>query len=273
FKKEKRNNINLKLYICNMKKLLPFLFFLSLTISIFAQRIDYKSIVYDGITYLPLEGVSVYNLNAKTFAFTNKNGEFTTKVQVGDTLIFTKTIYRQHLEAINETNIRYPNEHHLYFQSIMLREVVVYAFNPNYEEFKRELSAIKIPDAYKKIYGAELSDEEKANAVNESPNLLRGTAAASPITALYNAFSKRVKMQKLYYDLVEHEQEIDKLPLKYNKNLVSEITGLKDDDLMEFMVYCRFSYYDLLKWSPDQIVNAIKSKFNEYEYYKIMQDE
>ncbi|MDR2979875.1 MAG: carboxypeptidase-like regulatory domain-containing protein [Bacteroidales bacterium] len=256
-----------------MKKTLVFISVLFFFFSLSAQRIDYKSKVYDGINYLPLSGVSVYNLNTNTFAFTNDRGEFTIKVQIHDTLVFTKSIYRQHSDVITENTIQYPEDHLLFFQSILLKEVVVYAFNPNYEEFKRELSTIKLPDVYKKIYGAELSDEEKANAVNENPNLLRGTPMESPITALYNVFSKRVKMQQLYYELVEHESEIGKLPSKYNKELVSEVTGLQEPDLMEFMVYCRFSYYDLLKWSPQQIVSAIQSKFNEYEYYKLMQDE
>lgn len=256
-----------------MKKLISFLIFICSITTLQAQRVDYISRVYDGINYLPLEGVSVYNLNARTFAFTNENGEFITKVQIGDTLVFTKSIYRQYATVIKENNIQFPEDYLLYFQSILLREVVVYAFNPNYEEFKRELSTVKLPDIYKKIEGSALTPEQKANAVNESPNLLRGTPAASPITALYNAFSKRVKMQKLYYELVEHEHEIERLPRKYNKDLVSEITGLKDPDLMEFMVYCRFSYYDLLKWTDDQVINAIKSKFNEYEFYKLMQDE
>lgn len=256
-----------------MKKLFILFAFLISYTTLLAQRIAYKSSVYDGINFTPLDGVSVYNLNSNTFSFTDENGDFTIKVQSGDTLIFTKSIYRQQSEVIAESDLKDPTEYYLFYQSILLKEVVVYAFNRNYEEFKRDLATVKLPDIYKKIQGAELTPEQKANAVNESPNLLRGTPAASPITALYNAFSKRVKMQRLYQELVENEKEIEKLPNKYNKELVMQITGLQDDELMEFMVFCRFSYYDLLRWSEEQIINNIKSKFNEYEYYKMMQDE
>ena len=80
-------------------------------------------------------------------------------------------------------------------------------------------------------------------------------------------------MQRLYNELVENQDEIDQLQMKYNRDLVHQITGLEGDDLMEFMVFCRFGYYDLLRWTPQQVIINIKNKYIEYQYYKTMQDE
>jgi hypothetical protein len=80
-------------------------------------------------------------------------------------------------------------------------------------------------------------------------------------------------MKQLYNEMVQYEDEIDKLEAKYNRELVRELTGLNDDNLMEFMVFCRFSYYDLIRWTPEQIITKIKDKFDEYEYYKVLNDD
>jgi len=80
-------------------------------------------------------------------------------------------------------------------------------------------------------------------------------------------------MERLYREMVEYGEETDRVPEKYNKELVAKITGLKDDVLMEFMVFCRFSYYDLVRWSDAEIIAAIKYKFSEYEYYKVLEEE
>ena len=42
---------------------------------------------------------------------------------------------------------------------------------------------------------------------------------------------------------------------------------------MEFMVFCRFSYYDLVRWDSAEIISAIRYKFSEYQYYKAIEEE
>lgn len=64
-----------------------------------------------------------------------------------------------------------------------------------------------------------------------------------------------------------------RLPSKYNRELVSNITGLEGDELMNFMMYCRFGYYDIIKMTPEQIIMSIRIKFNEYEYYKLLYED
>ena len=73
--------------------------------------------------------------------------------------------------------------------------------------------------------------------------------------------------------MLQYEQELDNVQSKFNRELVSELTGLKDDELLEFMVYCHFSYYDLIRSSREDIIKRVKSKYLEYEYFKALQDE
>ncbi len=265
------------MYFCIMKKIsIIFLLFLICLGSFLAAQKNYTAKVYDGVNYLPVPGANIYNLSTKKYVFTDKNGVFTIPVSLNDTLIISKSIYRQLMVIIHEGNINLENESYLlYFKAILLREVNVYALNPNYEGFKRDIASMKLPGVYEKLEGVGLTKEDFMNAeyATKGPNVLRNTPLASPITFLYNTFSKKAKMKQLYNEMVQYEDEVDKVQNKYNRELVSEITGLKGDMLMEFMMFCRFSYYDLIRWTPDQVISSIKSKFDEYEYYKALQDE
>ncbi len=261
-----------------MKKIKFFFFFFlffTFFLPLFGQK-DYSAKVYDGINYLPVQGANIYNLSTKKYVFTDKNGVFTIPVSIQDTLVISKSIYRQTIVVIHEGNINIENESYLLFcKAILLKEVNVYALNPNYEGFKRDIATLKLPGVYQRLEGIQLTKEDFANAeyATKGPNILRNTAFASPITFLYNSFSKKAKMKQLYNEMMQYEDEIDKVQTKYNRELVSQITGLKGDNLMEFMVFCKFSYYDLIRWTPDQVISSIKVKFDEYEYYKLLENE
>ncbi|MBQ9434833.1 MAG: hypothetical protein IJU33_01745 [Bacteroidales bacterium] len=237
---------------------------------------NYSAKVYDGVTYIPVAGAHVYNTKTGKYVFTDKEGKFSIMASVNDTLIISKSIYRQLIVPLNSRQYSKKNEDYfLYYKAVILKEVKVYALNPSYEGFKRDLIGVKLPDAYRKIEGIELSKEDKLNAelAHSGPNVLRNTPLEHPITMLYNMFSRKAKMQRLYNELVENEDEIDQLQMKYNRDLVHQITGLEGDALMEFMVFCRFSYYDLLRWTPQQVIINIKNKYIEYQYYKAQQYE
>lgn len=259
-----------------MKKFILLFFFLILLLHVFSQRKNYSSSVYDGVTFIPLQGANIYNINSKQYTFSDNNGNFTISAQVNDTLIISKSIYRQIITVISKKNLDIINEeYYLFYKAILLKEVKVMSLNPNYEQFKRELAQMKLPEIYNKLAGIEISEEDKINAEysTKGPNLLRNTALSSPITYLYNSFSKKAKMKQLYSEMVQYEEEIDKVPAKYNREIVTEITGLKGENLMEFMVFCRFSYYDIIRWSQQDIIKAIKNKYTEYQYYKAINDE
>lgn len=255
-----------------MKKFLLFCLSLISFSTLFAQRIEYKSRVYDGMNFAPIEGANIYNYNTKEYVFTDKNGVFVIRVQKNDTIIISKSIYKQAVYVISaEEIINQIEEYYLYYKAILLRKVDVHALNPSYEGFKRELANIQIPERM----NTELSDWEKRNIeyAEKGANLLRNTKFSSPITALYNMFSKKVKNKALYYEMLQYEEEIDKLPDKYNREIVSKITGLSEKEVLDFMVFCRFSYYDLVRWSAHEIMKKIEAKYYDYEYFKALQDE
>ncbi len=256
-----------------MKKMALFVFLTSMLCIGFAQQSSFSGKIYDGINFYPIEGANIYNATRKNFVFSDEEGNFSITCHLHDTLIISKSIYRQLIVVLDDELMRKKREDFLlYYKAILLKEVSVISLNPTYEGFKRDLAKIEIPEIYQKIPGVEMTAEDKANAeYDKGPNVFRNTAIAHPISYLYETFSKKAKMKRLYNEMVQYEDRLDELPLKYNKEIVKDLTGLPDEEILTFMMYCHFSYYDLVRWTPMQIINAIKDKYINYEYEKMKQ--
>ena len=239
---------------------------------ILAQHKIYAARVFDGITFQPLHGANIYNVNTQKFAFSDKNGRFEIEVSLNDTLIISKSIYRQ-LVAVVDKSIYYGFEDFfLYYKATMLKEVTIIGLNPSYEGFKKDIVTLELPEYYKRAQDVKLSEMQKANAVyKEGGNLLSlgGTVTMSPISFLYDKYSKKAKMNRLYNEMLSYEEEVERVQKKYNREVVSEITGLSGDELLNFMMYCRFSYYDLVRWSDEQIKEKVRAQYFNYQYDKI----
>lgn len=259
-----------------MKNIIVTLALLAMTMLSFGQHKLYKGRVYDGITFQPITGASVYNMNTNQFAFTNKEGNFSIQISLNDTIVVSKSVYRQLVVVINKNIFYGMEDFFLYYKATMLPEVRIIAINPSYEGFKKDIVTLELPEYYKRAEDIKLSEFEKANATYKpNGNLLSlgGTITTSPISYLYDTYSRKSKMNRLYNEMVSYEDEVARIQEKFNRDIVSEITGLKDDALLDFMIFCRFSYYDLVRMKDEEINSKIKAKFFEYQYNKMMDGE
>jgi len=41
---------------------------------------------------------------------------------------------------------------------------------------------------------------------------------------------------------------------------------------LDFMMYCRFGYYDIVRWSDREIIRQIETKYYDYAYFKALQE-
>ncbi len=250
-----------------------FLLLLGLFLTANGQRKELSARVYDGITFQPLAGASVYNMNTKKFAFTGNDGRFAISVSQKDTLVISKSIYRQLVVEVNDKIYYGAEDFFLYYKTTMLKEVRIFAINPSYEGFKKDIVQMQLPDYYERAQDVRLSDFEKANATykpNGNMLSLGGTMTTSPISFLYDKYNRKSKMSRLYHEMQSYEDEVERVQDKYNREIVRELTGLKGEELLNFMMFCRFSYYDLVRWSDEQIRSQIKSKYFDYQYEKMI---
>ena len=255
-----------------------FILFLLPVVLFSQERISLTGNVFDGISFYHINEANIYNFSTKKYSFTNKEGNFEIFAKTGDTIVITKPAYQQVLLVITPEIIEKKRfDVGLFYKAIVLREVNVYALPATYEQFKKEFVNTNFTDINKFLNGTTLSDEDRIQ-LSPSGNLLSvipgkvGEAIRSPITALYNRFSKKMKMERLFQEMVDKQDEVDRLPLKYNRDLVTSLTGLEGEELLDFMTFCKFSYYDLVRWSPELIIAEIKRKHGDYEFYKALQD-
>jgi len=259
-----------------MKKIISFLLFFP--VLVFAQeRITLTGNVFDGVTFFPITDANVYNFSSKKYSFTDKDGNFEILAKKGDTIVVSKPIYKQSLiEITQEMMDKKKLEVPLYYKTIVLKEIRVFALPATYEAFKKDFVSVNFSNFHRAMEGTGLTAEDRANAAFNPEGGLNFLSlipgATSPISALYNKFSRKMKLERLHTELIENIEEVERLHLKFNRDIVSSLTGLQGEELLNFMTFCRFSYYDLIRWSPEFIMAQIQRKFTDYEFYKALQD-
>ena len=259
-----------------MKKWTLLLLILSLYGVGIAQTKKLVGTVYNSSGIVPIVGCQVHNISTGEYVFGDDNGRFMMSVSVNDSLVISHSGYSQSLVVIDYRDYsRGRKDIILYHKAFMLPNFTCYGLNPTYEGFKRDVASAKLPDSYNNIDDVHLTKEERRNATytEEAPNVLKGTKLGSPITWLYSTFNKKEKMRRLYYEMEGYGEEVQQVKLKYNRELVSEITGLQEPELLDFMVFCHFSYYDLIRWSREKIIDEIRTKYYEYQYFKALEDD
>lgn len=259
-----------------MKKTIFSVFLISISFFVFGQSKTMMGTVYDGLSFYPIREANIYNFSSKKYCFSDQNGKFYLDVHLNDTLIISKSIYRQMMIFIDQEIFNKENtEIIMYYKAIILKEVAIYAITPQYGQFIKEVVNTSLPDIYSQVAGTKLTTQDFMNNKYSKGdyNILSGTPMGSPLTYFYEKYNKKYKNIQLAKELNANQDEVDKVPGKYNRELVSSITGLKGDDLLNFMMYCRFGYYDIIKMTPEQIIMEIRIKYSEYEYYKILQEE
>jgi len=261
-----------------MKKVIIIILFFPFFL--FAQnRIVLNGNVFDMISFFPIVEANIYNFTSKKFTFSDRDGNFDIFVNKGDTIIISKPQYKQVLVEVTEEIMRKGRlEVGIYYKAIVLKEVCVYALPETYEIFKKDFINTSMSTYNKIVEGTTLSDQERSQlSQGNNGNLLDvipgkvGQAISHPFTFFYETFSRKAKMDRLAQEVIDNQEEIDKMPFKYNRELVASLTGLSGEELLDFMVYCKFSYYDLMRWSQEFIISQVKKKFTDYEYYKALE--
>jgi hypothetical protein len=236
------------------------------SLSGFSQsRVVVKGRVMDLVTSQPLENTCIHNLSSGVMAFCNTNGDFAVLAKKTDTLIVSQVGYELEMLILTDSLLAAKERLSVWLvvRAFMLRNVTIYAMKP-YPLFIKDITKAT-PSKKIDVPGIEISPYEKANYDVNQGNLLRGTPLASPITALYDRFSRKAKMDRMYAELVQNQDEVFRLPKKYNSEIVQRLTKLEGEQLEEFMVYCSFTYYTLVVSTDQEIEQMIVAKYNQYK--------
>jgi hypothetical protein len=92
-----------------------------------------------------------------------------------------------------------------------------------------------------------------------------GFSCSGPVSLIYNAFSKEEQSKRKYYALKAYEPTRKRIDAKYNYAKVKRWTGLKDDDLNRFVLYCHFEDSFLINASEYELIQMVLIKLTEFK--------
>jgi hypothetical protein len=169
-------------------------------------------------------------------------GDFKITANVNDSISFSAIGYETLTIAITDSMYTYGHIIKLKPTTYVLQEVVIHPF-------------FEFPSISKwEIYTKPLPGQGGINI----------PTGISPITFLYNQFSKEGRQKRYYKSLINGTADFLIIGEKFNGELVSQLTGLRDDELVKFMSWCNFSKDFLLYYSPETIKREVKKKYQEY---------
>jgi hypothetical protein len=80
----------------------------------------------------------------------------------------------------------------------------------------------------------------------------------SPLTALFMEYSKQGKDMQKFEDFVRHAEMLKQVDRRYNKRTIQRATGLEDEYLDEYILFCRLDRTFILSSSDYELILAMR---------------
>ncbi|WP_421917943.1 carboxypeptidase-like regulatory domain-containing protein [Marinifilum sp.] len=238
--------------------------------------ISISGLVYSSNTGKGISNAVITIKRSRKGNICDNKGVFHLQIQQKDTLIISALGYEMKQWVVPVIlNPDFPPFFRIELQDIsyLLKEVDVYAFG-TWEEFKNQFIQTKVEE--KNPINKDILKElapYNTKAPNPVPAQYRPKidrkldvwdAIFRPTDFLHNKLSKKEKAKKKLSKLIRAEIKNKKTDAKYNAEIVSEVTGLKGDELEAFMPYCSANI-ELSENSTDY--DIIKQIFELFEKY------
>ncbi|MVN20277.1 peptidase associated/transthyretin-like domain-containing protein [Mucilaginibacter arboris] len=230
-----------------LKYSLWFLCFLLLFGKVHAQEKQIQGIVFDQSTKERVARVFLTNVRTKANTYNNIKGEFTITVKVNDLLVFTKSGYFNDtvkITAFQSVPV------YLKRSSIALREVTI---KDTVLSAEKQLEATK--REFNKAYGA---------LANKDLLTVGSNGAGIGIDAIYNMLSRSGRNATKLREIIQRDYRAKVVDARFNPIIVGAITGLKGDQLSNFMYRYRPDYNLVLIMNDYDFITYIKSCYNRF---------
>ena len=205
---------------------------------IFESRVECE------VSFTPISGCHVINRTKGIATSTDAFGNFTITADVNDNITFSALGFEMRTITLTELMYNFGFIVRLKPTAYELEELIITPYRLNLPSISRfELYTPPLPNQ---------------GGINLLP------VRVSPITALYNRFSIEGRQLRHFNSILDETAEFMIIGEKFNSEIVSQITGLKDDELIKFMSFCNFSRDFLLNSSVETIRRAIRQKFAEF---------
>jgi actin-related protein len=188
----------------------------------------------DSITFKPVADVVVVNKNTNKVTLSGSDGYYYIAARKNDSIVFYLIGY-------------FPKYLRFATQEELERQVHVSFLKPNIEELKEiEITAKKMQKENKRPY-------------NQMP-----ADISSPISFLYERYSKKYKQYRKIEALEKAKYKKELEQGRFTREFVMSVTGLESEEAAEFMRMCRFSDEFLETASDYDFIVAIHKKYRYY---------
>lgn len=225
--------------------LFAFVFFISISGS--SQTIQITGKVFDKEnTKLRLTRLMIVNKRTNHGSFADAEGKFALKIVPTDTIIFSAIGFKVRSICFKDSLINGNSNFtialsKLYFE---LKEVSVFA-NRSLNEIQNDIDKL---------------------GVNKTYNTSGANAFESPITALYERFSKFEQSKRKVAEWENEDLKRDILRDLFRLYVKNEVIDLKDEEFDAFIKYLNFNDEFIKSATQFELVMAIKGKYESFKY-------
>ncbi|NII84310.1 MULTISPECIES: hypothetical protein [unclassified Pedobacter] len=230
-----------------MKFFIPLIFALGFATLLHAQNKPVQGIVIDKETKQRLAKVYIYNIRTGDGLYNNTKGEFSTFALPGDTLVAA-------LSGYGVDTIVFKGQTAAYFQlrslGIRLRDVVIQQkkLSPQ-QQYEKNVQEYR----YQTMKG---SSKDLLNLGNGGVGL--------GIDAIYNLLSKQGRNARHLQKILEKDYREELIDYRFNASLVSQVLGIKDAELTDFMQQYRPTYQFVLDATDYAFNLFIRNAYKSY---------
>lgn len=238
--------------------ILPILFLLSLEpFIVTGQDTIQHGRLIDLPSYKGAENIRVVNLRTGKGAISDMQGYFRIIARKNDSILISSIQYEiKTFRADPGVDTLLYLEQAVY---VLPAAKVVFNFQ-TYEEFKA--AVLELPEeCYEKKEIPWFKDY-----FNKSKEEYISCTGFSPITLLYNMYSKKALEMKRYNYILEREKVEAMVSSRYNSRIVSNITGItSEDELRNFMDFCHIPDSYVIRASEYELYLAIMDCYRKYQ--------
>lgn len=209
-------------------------------------QLQAQGIVIDKDTKQRIARVFVYNAENDEGEFNNTKGEFSISAKPGDVLIaavegyYPDTLivmpYKTHIFQLRKTAIR-------------IQEVPIIVRRSPEELLKEK----------QREYSTAYSKGDRGSLLTSGAN-----GSGLSIDALYRLISREGRNARRLQEIIERDYRESVIDYKFTPELVSRTTGLKGEELADFMQQYRPNYYFVLSANDYNMVFYIRTSYARY---------
>ncbi len=225
---------------------------------------EIEAVVVNAQTQIALESVHVVNLNQVVGTITDKDGKFTIRAAVNDTLYFSYLGFKSQKVRITNDMFKFKDTKVALTElAYALEEVIVRPYQlTGYLEI--DVKNLPINTAYQySISGLSKSYE----AGNKNPSAVTKVLGAilNPADLLRNLFGKRPRQMRKLRQVKEDDEIRNLLASKFDRETLTELLQLEKVDIDDILSNCNYSKSFITTANDLQILDAISSCYEEFK--------